>query len=605
MRPAGVGGLGGGLRARRAPSSPLPSGARRAIRRGRAWPPRPGSGSLALRLIAGRVGRGMGPVRARAAGSSWSAGGLGVEDLGRCRARSNGIEATESDVSLAWPFGDGQRPILGRAGPRDGARPQAWPAADFAPGARRLARRGAASRAGPVWPRQRGGLGVGVEAGALGDHLGHQLLGLPAGGAVADGHDADVVLADEVLDRLLRLVPAVLGLVRVDHGLFEQRPVRVEHRHLAAGAETGVDRQHDLLGDRRLEQQAPQIAGEDVDGVPLGHLGQVAADLALQAGHQEAVQRVDRRLVEDLRVRVPFQGELAEDRALQVLPRDFELDLERAFLVGPVDRQDAVRRDVADRLGVVEVVAVLQPLPFGEVLALGGHDLAGLPDGATDRVADDRQLVDRFREDVADAFQHLLDGLQPLLGREKFGRRGVEVEQRLVAVPDPQGQRLQPLLAGVGGLGALLGLVGEVEVFEPLGVVRALDGVAELVRELPLGLDGLEDRLLALGQLAQALDAVLDLPDRDLVQVAGPLLAVAGDERHRVALVEQLNDGLDLDAADLQVLRDPAQVDRDRGIHVRTHRRGVYGDGRGPRSSRGTKARPRPVKAADVAVRPT
>ena len=44
-----------------------------------------------------------------------------------------------------------------------------------------------------------GGLAPLVEAGALGDDLGDQLLGLAAGGAVADGDDADLVLADEVL----------------------------------------------------------------------------------------------------------------------------------------------------------------------------------------------------------------------------------------------------------------------------------------------------------------------------------------------------------------------------------------------------------------------
>ena len=45
----------------------------------------------------------------------------------------------------------------------------------------------------------------------LGDDLGDQLLGLAAGGAVADGDDADLVLADQVLEEDLGLGPAVLG----------------------------------------------------------------------------------------------------------------------------------------------------------------------------------------------------------------------------------------------------------------------------------------------------------------------------------------------------------------------------------------------------------
>ena len=140
-----------------------------------------------------------------------------------------------------------------------------------------------------------GGLGVLAEGRPLVDDLGDQLLGLAAGGAVADGDDADVVLADQVLEEELRLRPPVLGRVRMDHRLLEQVAVAVEHGDLAAGPEARVDRQHDLVGDRRLEQQAAEVAGEDVDGVPLGHLGQVAADLALHAGQEQAVERVGGR----------------------------------------------------------------------------------------------------------------------------------------------------------------------------------------------------------------------------------------------------------------------------------------------------------------------
>ena len=70
-----------------------------------------------------------------------------------------------------------------------------------------------------------------------------------------------------------------------------------------------------------------------------------------------------------------------------------------------------------------------------------------------------------------------------------------------------------------------------------------------------------------------------------LVQAAGPLLAVARDERDRVALVEQLDDALHLNAPDLEVLRDPAQVDLNRVVHEKVHLRKENGDdgGGGPR----------------------
>ena len=79
---------------------------------------------------------------------------------------------------------------------------------------------------------------------------------------------------------------------------------------------------------------------------------------------------------------------------------------------------------------------------------------------------------------------------------------------------------------------------------------------------------------LRVGQLAEVGDPVLDPADDLLVQPAGPLLAVAGDERDRVLLVEQLHDGLDLDLADLQVLGDARQVVRLRRGRHQWHRLG-------------------------------
>ena len=53
----------------------------------------------------------------------------------------------------------------------------------------------------------------------------------------------------------------------------------------------------------------------------------------------------------------------------------------------------------------------------------------------------------------------------------------------------------------------------------------------------------------------------------DLVEVAGPLLAVARDEGDRVPLVQKLDDALHLHAPNLQVLRDTPQVDLNRDVH--------------------------------------
>ena len=56
----------------------------------------------------------------------------------------------------------------------------------------------------------------------------------------------------------------------------------------------------------------------------------------------------------------------------------------------------------------------------------------------------------------------------------------------------------------------------------------------------------LEDRRAALFQLAQVAQALLQLAQLGVVEAAGDFLAVAGDERHRGALVEQRDGGGDL-----------------------------------------------------------
>ena len=81
-----------------------------------------------------------------------------------------------------------------------------------------------------------------------------------------------------------------------------------------------------------------------------------------------------------------------------------------------------------DRLGVGEVVAVLQPLALGD-LGLGRHDPARLPDDAADRLADGGDLADRLGQDVADPFEDLLGGREVLLGGDHLGRGGVQIGQ--------------------------------------------------------------------------------------------------------------------------------------------------------------------------------
>jgi hypothetical protein len=107
--------------------------------------------------------------------------------------------------------------------------------------------------------------------------------------------------------------------------------------------------------------------------------------------------------------------------------------------------------------------------------------------------------------------------------------------------------------AGDHALGAALGLEGQVQVFQLLLGGRGLDGGAQFRRQLALLVDALEHRGAAVFQLAQVGQAGLQLAQLDVVQAVGGLLAVAGDEGHGGAAVEQVDGGLDLGRPGLQL----------------------------------------------------
>ena len=127
------------------------------------------------------------------------------------------------------------------------------------------------------------------------DQLHRHLLGLPAGGAVADGDAGDTVATNEggeLGDALLFLPLAVGG---IDHRGIQDLARGVHHRHLAAHAIARVQAHGHLALHRGLHEQGLQIQGEHVDGPLVGLLGEGVSDLPLQRGLDEPVIGVVRR----------------------------------------------------------------------------------------------------------------------------------------------------------------------------------------------------------------------------------------------------------------------------------------------------------------------
>ena len=214
----------------------------------------------------------------------------------------------------------------------------------------------------------------------------------------------------------------------------------------------------------------------------------------------------------------------------------FEFELQELLAAPTEQGQQAVRGNLRQRLGVVEVVAELLA---GRLLAFhhpGADHAVGLQPAA--QFAQQRRvLAPAFDQDRARTFQrglgigHALVGVDELRG-EVFGHLGGIGEQAV-------GQRFQPGLARDLGAGAALGLVRQVQVFQPRLAVGGLDFRAQFIAELALLFDAGQDRGAAFFHLAQVAQAHFQVAQLGVVQAAGDFLAVAGDEGHGCAFIQQ------------------------------------------------------------------
>ena len=158
---------------------------------------------------------------------------------------------------------------------------------------------------------------------------------------------------------------------------------------------------------------------------------------------------------------------------------------------------------------------------------------------AADQIGVDRN---RLGDDVARAFErglHVGDFAGDIGGRE-FARISRAIGK------DRVGERLQTALARDFGLGAALRLVRQVKVFELGFGERGMELLFQPLAELTLRADRLEDGVAAAVELAQVDEPFGERAQLRVVEAAGRLLAVARDERHRRAFVDQLHRGFHL-----------------------------------------------------------
>ena len=107
---------------------------------------------------------------------------------------------------------------------------------------------------------------------------------------------------------------------------------------------------------RRLQEQLAQVANEDIDRVLFGALGHFAADLALQAGHDQPRERIADAVANELAVRMAGKDQKVLGLAEHRLDVGLDLHADGMRPLAAVDRQHAMRRHATERLDVVVIV---------------------------------------------------------------------------------------------------------------------------------------------------------------------------------------------------------------------------------------------------------
>jgi hypothetical protein len=279
--------------------------------------------------------------------------------------------------------------------------------------------------------------------------------------------------------------------------------------------------------------------------------------------------------------RRPAGTDLAEQPCVDFLHGRFDAPEQFAFGLAAANGKHAMTGNGAERLGEVEIV-----LEFRFVaLLLGQHTALHHALGARDLAhpaANDRIFGNLLGKNVPRALQRSLGGghlagLAIHLGKNELG--GPDEGGRIIepSVPQRLGQWREATLTRNHGAGAALRLEWQVQVFQRLLRVCRHDGGLERLVELSLLVDALEDGGAAILHFLEVLGALTHIAKLHLVEPAGHLLAVAGNEWQGGALSEEGERALNLLRVERQFGRHACHEHGGEGIEGRgSHRRGYY-----------------------------
>ena len=222
----------------------------------------------------------------------------------------------------------------------------------------------------------------------------------------------------QLLDGLLLLALSIGG---VDHRRIQHLARAVYHSDFTAHAVARVQTHGHLALDWGLHEQGLEVQGKHVDGTLVGLVGEVAADLTLQRGLDEAVVGVigggaDKghggRARDQHR---PAHGHMGGLRI------QLHRDLQNVLPLAPVDGQHLIALDAADRAFEIVVEAVHRVLRL--LIRRLGHHHTPAQEQRAQLLADGGVIRNFLRDDIAGTLEGGLNAVYPLLRIDEVGSR--------------------------------------------------------------------------------------------------------------------------------------------------------------------------------------
>ncbi len=307
----------------------------------------------------------------------------------------------------------------------------------------------------------------------------------------------------------------------------------------AGAARAGLHAQGAAWAAGRLEEEAAEVAGEDVDGLGVGPALEFGAELGLEAGGEQAVVGVGDGGLNDRRGRGFGGRDAALAEGLEgLLAVGLHAHPEPALLLAAADGQDAVRGDFGDRLGEV-VVGFVLARPAAAALGHAGADDACFDEQVVEAAADRRGGGHGLGDDLAGALErgrrvgHAPLGAHVGRGRRLDGRRARRLRQ------DGLRERLQAPLDRLGAPRAALAPVVLERLVERRQARARRHFLAHRVRERAQALDLPEHARAAAVEGLVSAQGARQRPHLLLAQAAEAFPAVAREERHGRALGQQ------------------------------------------------------------------